>query len=460
MSQTLFASEPQEFLELFGKRASAIKPGLDRIKAAWNELGQPGASTPTILVAGTNGKGSTSGLLWHMLAAHNLRVGLFSSPHLIAFRERITISDLDVSNHLLLNSLNQMRTQLTTRVWEELSFFEVNTLLALKVFSEQQTTVNVLEVGLGGRLDCTNIVDPILSVITSIGLDHQEFLGSTTDLVAREKAGIMRPGRVCLWGGITSSDPLADQTIGSCAAEMKSVLKVSGEDFLITSSDRFKASDGTIHALPQRIRRWPAFLKRNFAMAAAALTEFAAVSDLPLTLKQKSVSLEHALKRFGAVELPWPTTLKGRFQHVRVERQSDSTTSARLLIDVCHNPHGARALAAGLEETGLIPKNEMRPALLSILSDKDDSGIWDALKGKISSAVLFKIPSERTWTRDSTAIPGAMFESFGEGFLNAMSCKEFRDETRQPWLVCGSVAAVGEVFKYFEHSGWKLTLID
>ena len=453
-------SEPQEFLELFGKRANVIKPGLDRIKAAWQHLGFPGRDTPTILVAGTNGKGSTSGLLWHMLAANDIRAGLFSSPHLISFRERIAITDQAVDNNLLLSTLQEIKTRLPKNLWDDLSFFEINTLLALQVFSAQRTTVNVLEVGLGGRLDCTNIADPLVSIITSIGLDHQEFLGSTTDAVAREKSGIMRPGRPCFWGGVSSSDVLSDQTIKSSAAKLHTPLFIAGEDFLFTSPRHFKTALGKVYEVPSRVQRWPSFLQRNFLMAASAFQAFADSSHLPETLKSTSLSLNTALSRFGETSLPWPTTLKGRFQHVRVKNPQNSHENVRLLIDVCHNPHGARFLSLALTETGLIPDHESRPALLSILSDKDDGGIWATLAGKISQAFLFKIPSERTWSRESTKIPGPMFDSFGECFLDAFSRAELRVDRQQPWLVCGSVAAVGEVFKYFETHGWKLDLID
>lgn len=447
------ASEPQEFLELFGKRASVIKPGLERIRAAWQHLGFPGRDTPTILVAGTNGKGSTSGLVWHLLASQGVRAGLFSSPHLISFRERIAISDHFVDNEILLRVLNTIKTRLPQGLWDDLSFFEINTLLALQVFSEHNTAVNVLEVGLGGRLDCTNIVDPIVSVITSIGLDHQEFLGNSTDAVAAEKAGIMRTGRPCLWGGPLSSDTLADQTVQSTASTLNTPLMIAGKDFLFTSAHSFQSPYGEEHKIPERVQRWPSFLQRNFLMAASAFSALAHTTQLPL-------SLASALAQFGQSTLPWPTTLKGRFQHVRVKHSKNPLESVRLLIDVCHNPHGARFLSLALTETGLIPEHESRPALLSILSDKDDGGIWAALAGKISQAFLFKIPSERTWSRESTKIPGQMYDSFGQCFLDAFSQRELRDERQQPWLVCGSVAAVGDVFHYFETHGWKLDLID
>lgn len=453
------ASEPQEFLELFGKRPGVIKPGLARIQKAWRILGVPGSGTPTVLVAGTNGKGSTSGLLWHMVAASGVKAGFFSSPHLIHFRERISLSNKCVENELLLNVLGDIKRTLPTDLWGELSFFEINTLLALVVFAKEQTEVNVLEVGLGGRLDCTNIIDPIVSVITSIGLDHQEFLGSTTDLVAREKAGIMRSGRPCLWGGEMSSDAISDRTIRDAAHKLNTPLFIAGEDFLVKTPEYFSTFTKEQFSLPTRVQAWPSFLKRNFAMAANAFVALSSSPDISADL-QARLSLTNALKRFGHKDLQWPTTLKGRFQHVRVAKKTAPHDSRSMLIDVCHNPHGARFLALALEETSLMPPGVSHPALLSILADKDDGGIWSALKGKISSAFLFKIPSERTWSQESTKIPGPMFDSFGECFAQAWSNDALKEDHQQPWLVCGSVAAVGEVFKFFEADGWTIDPID
>ncbi len=456
MKQTSTTPEPQEILELFGKRSSVIKPGLDRIRSAWNQLGRPGATTPTILVAGTNGKGSTSGLLWHMLAANGLKSGFFSSPHLTEFRERIAVSDQETRNSELVETLHEIKTTLTAAVWDELSFFEINTLLALKIFAARKTEVNVLEVGLGGRLDCTNMVDPLVSVITSIGVDHTEFLGSDTTSIAWEKAGIMRSGRACLWGGLVSADQKADEVIRKAAKDQNVSLKIANEHFFIKSISYFTTDSHKTYTLPSRVQKWPNFLQRNFVMAAAAFQEFTSSKELPDTLKQKNISLDVALARFGDPKIPWPITLTGRFHPISLKHEKTSET-VRLLIDVCHNPHGAKALAKGLEETGIIPAGESRPAMLCILSDKDDSGIWQALEGKISEAFLFKIPSDRSWSQESTKIPATMFDSFDACFSQAMSRKELRIDSQQPWLICGSVAAVGEVFKYFKSHHWNIS---
>lgn len=444
-------NEPQTILELFGKRPSVVKPGLERIRSAWNVLGNPGADTKTVLVGGTNGKGSTSGMLWHMLAGLGVRAGYFSSPHLIEFRERIAVSGCEVTNGVLVAHLEEIRQKVGSEIWNELTFFEINTLLALYAFARFKTEINVLEVGLGGRLDCTNIVEPCLSMITSIGLDHVQILGSTTEDIAREKAGIMRRGVVCLWGGAFSSDVSAHQMIHAQASKIGADLKQYGEDFACVSSTEFRLGSRVFN-LPSRVRQWPSFLQRNFAMAAAALDHLFQNerSGFPLTA---SDAIDECVRRFGDPLVPWPTTLWGRFQHVTIERDG---VSRQLLLDVCHNPHGAQAFAKGLEEVGLVSHEKQLPALISILSDKDASGIWAALEGKISEAFLFEIGSERSWQAGATPLSGRMFPSFPQCLHAAMERQDWAQPSMQPWLVCGSVAAVGEVFRYFRDLGWGL----
>ena len=430
--------EPTQILELFGKRATVIKPGLDRIQRTLEALGWPCRDIPVVIVGGTNGKGSTSGLLWHMLAACGVRAGYFSSPHLVEFKERIAVVGCEVSNELLCDFLGTMKERLDRALWEELTFFEINTALAFMIFQKLGTEICVLEVGLGGRFDCTNVYDSVLSIITTIGLDHMEFLGNTTGDIAREKAGIMRPRVPCLWGGLQSSDQAADAVVRSEASRIGSSLKISGIDFPATLD-------------PPVAILWPSFIKRNYALARHAMDLLADVG-LVGGLNRDQVGRQIAA-RFASSDLPWPITLTGRFQCVRVTKEN---TSRRLIFDVCHNPHGASAFARGLEETGLVPQGQKRPALISILRDKDGAGIWRALRGKISEALLFQISSERTWTEENSPVPGPMFASFRDAFGAAVRRPEWSDDDKQPWLVCGSVAAVGSVLRWFREDGWSV----
>jgi dihydrofolate synthase/folylpolyglutamate synthase len=430
--------EPAEILALFDKRPTQIKPGLDRISAALDLLGNPGLKTPRIVVAGTNGKGSTSGMIWRLLAAAGIRAGLFSSPHLMEFRERITVTDRDVSNELIVRHLHSLKSSLPGPLWSELTFFEINTILSLLIFDSLGTEVNVLEVGLGGRLDCVNVYDADVAIITSIGLDHQEFLGSTLTAIAREKAGITRPGKPVVWGGPRSSEAEAHTAIVECVERVGAVLLSENED----PSCQW----------PPSMARRPEFLRRNFKLALMAVRELASAG---LVKGLEPAACRNLPDLFDDVRLPWPVTLNGRFDLLRV---SKNNVSRVVLVDVCHNPHGARYLVLALEESALVPKGAKANCLISVLADKDATGIWDEIKGKIRDVIRFQIPSPRTWQSDDNKIPGVMVSSFADAWAEAIQRDSW--DTAQPWLLFGSVAAVGDVFSFWKRDGWSTERIN
>lgn len=180
--------------------ASAYKEGLGNTIALDNHLGNPHRLYKTVHVAGTNGKGSTSHTLAAILQKAGMKVGLYTSPHLVDFRERIRINGIQVPEQYVVDFVNDNRG-----FFEPLhpSFFELTTAMAFKYFAEQKVDIAVIEVGLGGRLDCTNIISPVLSVITNISFDHTGFLGDTLEKIAGEKAGIIKPGTPVVIGEYT-----------------------------------------------------------------------------------------------------------------------------------------------------------------------------------------------------------------------------------------------------------------
>ena len=171
--------------------ASAYKPGLDKMLAFAEMLGQPHSSFPSIHIAGTNGKGSTSHMIASVLQEKGYSVGLCTSPHLVRFSERIRINGVEVEDQFVIDFVRQHQHYFLT---EQLSFFEITVGMAFAYFAEKEVDYAVIEVGLGGRLDATNIVNPLLSVITNIGLDHTEFLGISLAEIAAEKGGIIKTG--------------------------------------------------------------------------------------------------------------------------------------------------------------------------------------------------------------------------------------------------------------------------
>ena len=202
-----------------GFSGDSFKPGLDNMCALARKMGNPEEKFRSIHIAGTNGKGSVSSMLAASLAAQGLKVGLYTSPHLVDFRERIKIIDGRSSGELSSEMISEEGVCNFLREYDDinLSFFEITTGMAFRWFADREADAAVIEVGLGGRLDSTNIITPELSVITSIGLDHCAILGSTRSAIAREKAGIFKPGVPALvWGHDDETDPVFDE----CASQV------------------------------------------------------------------------------------------------------------------------------------------------------------------------------------------------------------------------------------------------
>lgn len=427
-------SEPEEILALFDKRPTVIRPGLDRIRSALYLLGMPAEKTPRIVIAGTNGKGTTSGMIWRMLSAMGLRAGLFTSPHLVEFRERFSVSGVTIENKQIVDLILKLKNSLSETLWSELTFFEINTILAFLLFEQMNTDVNVLEVGMGGRLDCVNVYDPDVAVITSIGFDHMEFLGNTLTAIAREKAGIMRAGRPVVWCAKNWVDKEADDAIISAAQALPAKV--------------IRAEQPSLDNLPRSVRERPLFFQRNFQLAKAALQGFFAAQR---HLYQKVLNDVDYAKIFDHESAPWPVTFTGRFDALNVTKEE---RSVGVLLDVCHNPHGASALAGALSRD--FGKQGGLKCLISVLSDKDAAGIWTALKGNIDEVIPFRSSSPRSWQVLPGEMGGPKVESLRENFsvawCDALACDSWRECS--PWLICGSVAAVGEVLKYWRDHGW------
>lgn len=424
---------------LYGKRPQVIKPGLARIRAALCHLEPDLLRIPTVLVGGTNGKGSTSGYLWELLTRAGLRAGLYTSPHLWRFAERIQVSSQKITETTLVSHLVEVEAALPPDVLESLSFFELTTLLAFRVFYRAKVDMMILEVGMGGRFDATNVADPVLSIITSIGLDHQQFLGNSTGAIAGEKAGIMRAGRPVLWGGPEAGDEASQRVIESAAQETGALLLSEGEHFGWQKGFLFLAMPGTppctVAALPREVDDAPPFLQSNFAKAVAAYTYLKSCGLV-------NADLGMLLTHWDSQKVRVAPSRLGRFQ--RVTGSPPGELPRPLIIDVGHNPAGAVALVSGLKACGLL-SGESRPGLVSILADKDIGGILDILRPVLSPLFLFASSSDRTFTRDMLASQHADLPFYPD-FTGAW--RALQDvSVPGPWVITGSVYAVGEVFQ-------------
>ena len=344
-SQTLaylYASQPA--FHLVG--AAAYKPGLDNTYRLMQHLGNPHLRFRSIHIAGTNGKGSTSHLIAAALQAAGYKVGLYTSPHLVDFRERIRISGQMIPEDMCVQFVAENHDFLES---VHPSFFETTMAMAFAYFAEQQVDVAVIEVGLGGRLDSTNIITPLLSVITNIGMDHTEFLGNTLPAIATEKAGIIKPGVPCVIG---ETDPLTQPVFMQRAAECG--ILGSG---LETTDCRLWFADQCGYLRSRRQREVPEcqlhgiYQEKNIQTAYVALQVINTYSPLHVP----SEAIAH-----GFAHVCTMTGLRGRWEVL--------SQCPLIICDTGHNSHGIRYVA---EQLNAICREKTLHIVFGMVSDKD-----------------------------------------------------------------------------------------
>jgi dihydrofolate synthase/folylpolyglutamate synthase len=392
------------WLEALGPQR--IRPGLDRTRALLEALGRPDRAFRTVLVAGTNGKGSTAAALSSLLARAEVRAGLYTSPHLVRVTERVRTGDADVPEALLDGALSLVAA-VAGPGDRGPTYFEALTVAALEIFRRERVEVAVLEVGIGGRLDATNVVEPEIAVVTNIGLDHLELLGPTLAHVAREKAGIFRRGRPALVGA-EGSPPEAMAVLHSEAARTGARLTE------IPPDARFDG-ESPLSGRHQRA---------NLALAIAAARALAPLSEETI----------HA----GVRSVRWP----GRLQ--RVERPGKRP----LLLDGAHNPEGARALAAYLDEQGLSGRVDL---LFGAMADKNVEGIAAPLLARARRVVFASVDSPRAVpASELKARLGRADAEAGASVAAALGRLDQSREGDAPILVAGSLYLVGDVLGLLE----------
>ena len=433
--------EKINFEDLFRKRLGTIKPGLERMKEAYEFLAMPSLSAQNILVAGTNGKGGTSGFLWSFLAHES--AGLFTSPHLRSFAERMQVSKQVVCEDDLALLGGQIKASLGP-LYEQLSFFEMATLMAYKIFEDRGTDFNVMEVGLGGRWDCTNIVEPSVSVVTSISRDHEEFLGSDLLGILKEKLGVSRPGVPLFWGdaGEISQLPEARVFLKDYVEKNGIPLFSWGEHFGEEGDNFYLALEGNRDSqpFPPVLRTAPAFIKRNFVMAAAVYSYLSQKNQFSQDWRKR-------LSSFPYEDESAPNSLVARFQRLTLEDN-------RVIFDVCHNPDGMRQVVKNIKSKEASAKT----AMISILKDKKFDEILDLAKECFSNIYLFAISHDRGFSKSDLAMRHQdleFFDTFSSGW--ALVKERLGDE---PVLICGSVLAVGQVFEEFKLDPQNFTSKD
>lgn len=367
-------------------------PGKPRRKFELNEmrvlaeaLGHPEHRFPAVLVAGTNGKGSTSATLASILAAAGYKVGLYTSPHLSRVNERVRIFERVTTGQPISDDffaelyfrVDDCARKLVDEQWLAgyPSFFEAMTALAFLAFAESGVDIAVLEVGMGGRLDATNIVEPLISVITDISLDHTEWLGSTITEIAREKAGILRKNGVLI---TLPQHPEANQAIGEAAVALD-VRGVSAADYVPAPGDIDRNGAYPLQVLGERIVAASPLLgqhqHRNIALAVAAAGELR---------NSHSYNISPAQIAEGIRQTQW---------HGRLERLC-TPGRADVLLDVAHNPAGAWALRSALSH--LDPPPRSMTIVFGCLRDKAIDEITQILFPLFDQVLLTEVDSPRT----------------------------------------------------------------
>lgn len=348
----------------------SIELGLDRVQAVWQRMGAPAPARRVITVGGTNGKGSTVALLESMLTGAGFRVGSFTSPHLIDYNERVRIDGVAVDDAAMIASFERIEAaRLSDNGMASISgvialtYFEFGTLAALDQFARAAAPtggldVAILEVGLGGRLDAVNIIDADVAVVTTVDLDHMDWLGADRDSIGREKAGIARAGRPVIVGETDPPAGLIEALRKSGALIQRAGIDFSAERF--SGSWRWQHRDGLGMDLPHPALAAPV----QFANAASAIAALQALFVLDP----------------GLAPVDFPAMARRGLRSVRVPARLQSIGGDPLLIvDVGHNPQAARALAEWLDAQ---PRRRVH-AVYGALADKDVEGVINALGERV-----------------------------------------------------------------------------
>jgi dihydrofolate synthase / folylpolyglutamate synthase len=395
---------------------------LERVALALKNLGNPHTRFAAVHIAGTNGKGSVAAMLHAIWSAGGYRVGLYTSPHLVSFTERIRVAEQEISQEAVVMLTHEIHAAATVR-GIELTFFEFVTVMAFLHFARCGVDIAVVEVGLGGRLDATNVLLPEVSIITTIGLDHQEFLGDTLQAVAREKGGIIKPGRPVIAGHIA---PPAAEVLRDIAAEQHAPAYWAGTDFAIShgASLRFHGGGWDIDGIELSLRGRYQCDNAAVALQATALLR----AHRPMTLE--------AVRR-GLANVRWP----GRLDIVH--------DAPLTILDGAHNEDGMEGL---LRELPAIVGARRIHFLFGVMRDKHWHPMVAAIASRAASVVATTVLPPR----------GEAPEILARAFTPYCPVTVAADPTRgleillqsaaqrsDAVVVTGSLFLVGAVYPYF-----------
>lgn len=404
---------------IYARGRFGIKPGLERISALLASLGDPQCRLKSVHIAGTNGKGSTGAFLSSILTAAGCRTAFFSSPHLVRFTERFRINDREVTE----KRLYEVAVRVVAAASEDVTFFEIVTAIAMLLFAEESIEIAIIETGMGGRWDATNVITPLVSVITPVSLDHCAYLGGTRALIAAEKAGIIKRG-VPVVSAPQDKDAL--ETLLAAAAAAGSRVYLHGRDyFMETAADGLVYSAGDFSLSGLQLSLKGLFQSVNAASAITAAT----------LLRASGYTINGEIIRYGLSRAIWPG---------RLELFAAKTA---ILLDGAHNPAGVAALVeslAGFHYNRLF-------LVVGVMADKEWQEVVKPLLGLAWSVVTVCPAIDRGLDAEELArfclqqgVDAAATPSVSDG-IDSAAAMALPDDLL---LITGSLFTVGEARAY------------
>jgi len=408
---------------LFSLEKFGIVFGLENIRWLLGLVGDPQNAFKAVHVGGTNGKGSVATMLAAMLQKAGYSTGKYTSPHLLSFTERVTVNEVPISEENLIDITATLREAVENADPDRFfTFFDFTTALAFEHFRRKKVEVAVAEVGLGGRLDSTNVLVPLVSIITNVAMDHMDYLGNTIGQIAVEKAGVIKEGVPA----VTGAEGEALEIIRGSAAAKDSRLYVLGEDFSFRKTgEQMMSYEGIHHTMEDLYVNLKG--DHQLANSAVALCALEILSGVGFNVTEKDI-------HEASVEIDWP----GRLEVVR-ERPI-------VLLDGAHNPHGCRSLARYLKERY---PDTRKVLVFGVMKDKKFQEMMEILMPLMDHVIL------TTTTMDRAAEPEAL-TSFAPGALVRPDIKEALETARalatekDMIIVTGSLYILGDAKEYID----------
>ena len=412
---------------LYGLEKFGMIFGLTKVKEILEAVGNPHREIQAIHIGGTNGKGSTAAIIASILRREGYRVGLYTSPHLIRFTERMKVNEKEIEKEEVASLTEWMRERIETAgIAPPFTFFDFTTAMAFLYFKQKMVDLAILEVGLGGRLDSTNVIDPLLSIITNIGKDHEDVLGKGILRIAREKAGIIKESRPLI---TAATQPQVLRLFSKICREKKAPFFRVGKEFRYVLAGEGSFSYEGLHR-----KLWDLSLNlrglHQMVNATTALGAMEILDDLGYRVSNDAMTE-------GLKEVDWP----GRLEVV--------CSSPRVLLDGAHNPDGALSLKESLEKDF---EYHHLVLLIGIMKDKDVHSILHSLSPLADRIILTRPGTDRA------ASPALLRKALGRNGKKAEVIEDFRKAinkglslTGEEDILCitGSLYTVGEARSYF-----------